>query len=170
MPGTKIYMISGRKGRTRIGDGEVDPTTITGDSVPVYDTAFVGSNGWDCTDWQAFHMALVTEYGQPAANQKWQTLWDAQDWNARPLNWCEYTSSFFDYFKSVGINVGDITADVLVPTTDAVTAVVADASNVVTNAANTASSLSNWLLPLAAVAVVAGGYFAYEHFLKPQAA
>ena len=164
-------MISGKKHRrTRIGDGGVvDPTTITSDSTPNYDTGFVGNNGWDCTDWMSFHKALVATYGQADANAKWQSAWDAQAWNARPYNWCEYESGFYDYFKSQGINVGDLTAAVLVPASEAVSTVATDASNVVSNTANAASSLSGWLLPLTVLALGVGGVFLYQDFVKPAA-
>ena len=159
-------MISGRKGRTRIGDGGVvDPTTITGDSTPNYDTSWIpgDNNGWDCADWMAFHQALVAEYGQPAANQKWQSLWDAQSWDAQPYNWCEYESDFYNYFKGVGIDVGDITA----VAANTVSTVATDAGNIINNTANTASTISSWLLPVAGIVVLGGLYFAYETFLKP---
>ncbi len=161
-PGTKIYLISGKR-HARVGDGSaVDPTTITADSVPLFDTAWVGSDGWDCSDWMAFHQALVATYGQASANQKWLNYWNQQSWNARPYNWCEYNSDFYNYFLGVGITVGDSTAAIL----NTGNTVINDAATTVNNTANTAKDVSSWLPLIAGALVIGGGIYAYKTFIK----
>lgn len=175
--GSDIYYISGPK-HNRIGDGgAVDITSITENSTPNLDTSWIGNNGWDCSDWVAWHKALVAAYGLDKANAIWYQQWASQSSWASPYNWCKYDNNFVNYFKGTGLDIGSIVSNLTVPVVQSAETIVSTvsqgattaAANLVTtadNATGLAQFLSSLVKPVALVALIGAGYWAYKEFIK----
>lgn len=104
--------------------------------------------GWTCDDWVTFHKALDSSLGRDAANTKWLSFWNDQDFWSTDYSWCKYGNNFANYFKSVGL--ADSTGNII-------SQVVVGAENVGKNLIDTvtnASSVLKWAVPAFLVVIL----------------
>lgn len=159
MAGTKIYYISGK---AKLGN------TITADSTPVLD-GWGWDDYWGCAQWVEWHKLNVVKYSKAIANSKFIAEWSKQDSFSNPYNWCKYNSSFANYFKSQGIDVGWLLSNLVVGANDVGTNVITATGNVSTGVVSASSgietvgSVIKYALPFGAIAL---GYWAYKKYLK----
>jgi len=117
---------------------------------------------WTKQDWLAWHNSLKTEFGQPAANDKFVNAWLSRDGFFEAFgdvrgDWVSLDTAFRDYLKahntSAGINMLDAIAG-----GNPITAVMGGASdlgsaglNIVSNSTDVAETLTKslkYILPL----------------------
>lgn len=116
--------------------------TITAESAPNYDN-WGYDEYWGCAEWIAWHKALKQKYGTEKANDYWLAAWEDQDSLANPYNWCKYNTTFHDYFRSQGIDVSNIFANIAT-----------GAGKIIDNTTDAAVILSNILKVAAPVAAI----------------
>lgn len=130
--------------------------TITADSVPDYD-AWGPDDYWSCSDWIQWHRELVKRYGKEQANVIWISAADKTSFGGHE-EFCRYDSSFANYFKQNGIDVGNILSHIA-----------NTGSNVVENigdAAGTTTKILKWLIPTAIVLAVIGVFIYFGNKYK----
>jgi len=156
----QIYYISG-VGKRYAGMGAV----ITANTQPDYDD-WGPDEYWGCTEWKAWHMALVESLGLAAANIVFKTAWDKQDSFSGPYNWCKYDAAWVNYFLSNGLDLRSIVSAIIVPVVSLPGNVVQTGSNVITNTTGAAESLSKLIKPVSILALGALAYYGYKTYMK----
>lgn len=159
----KVYYISGigtkrkyvhvdayKRRYPRIGD----VTAITWQSQPEYDPWGPGS-GWGCEEWKQYHMALKEHFGLQQANTIFKLKWDAQGTFDSAYNWCKYNSPWITYFLNNGLDLRSAVSAIIVP-------IVTLPGDVIQNTGDTVSSISKLLKPIAFVALIGAGAYAYK--------
>jgi hypothetical protein len=106
--------------------------------------------GGGCSEWMQYHKGLVPMYGREKANELWLYYWEKLSPWSNNKNWCKYNSEFNSYFKSQGIDVGNLLSDVFNTGGD-----VLDAA---TGAISTFAKIAKIGLPILGVYLV-GKYF-----------
>lgn len=143
----KIYYIAGPKNRVGL---TYNGQPITANSTPDLDE-WGWDNYWGCDEWKAWHIELRKMMNAQDAALIWTAAWNKQDGTAGPYNWCKYNSSFRNYMRSQGIDVDSVVSAIVMPVFDATGNLVQGAGDVVTNVSEAASSLSQFIKPLALV-------------------
>lgn len=145
------------------------------------------TSDWDCSLWVIWHKSLVAAFqaGAFASGLKYtqaKAIENANNvftihWNKtasfRNSNFCGYNSTFFTYFKTVGLtDILSYFQAIITPTAKAATEVVSSGAKSVENVAaavENTSDLTKWLVPGIALTVsVALLFFGYQNYLKPQ--
>ena len=158
----KVYYISGLKRGIGLS---FNGQPITPNSTPVLD-GWGWGDYWGCDEWQAWHVELRKQFSAQQAALIWTAAWNKQDSFANPYNWCKYNSTFRNYMRSQGINVDSVVSALVMPVFDATGNLAQGAGDVVTNTAEAASTVSSLIKPLAIVAVLGAGYWAYKTYVK----
>lgn len=147
------------------------------------------NSSWECSQWMAWHKALVSAFknGLFASKIKYPEAKAIENANnvfnphwSKSAGWynsgrCGYSSDFFNYFKSVGLSdilsyiqavitpTASTAANVVSSGTKAVENVAKAAENVSEAAQNTAS-VTKWLVPAVLITVVGGVlYFGFKN-------
>lgn len=128
--------------------------TITAQSVPQYDPWGAGS-GWGCEEWKQWHIALARYYGLDQANLLFKQAWDAQGTFDTAYNWCKYNRTWVNYFLSKGLDLRSALSAIIVPVTYL-------PGDVAQGAGDTVSTLSKFIKPVAILALIGAGAWAYK--------
>ena len=143
-------------GNTFRGLGE-----ITADSEPDYDS-WGPDSYWSCSEWVAWHKALVKKYGRVEANAKWKLAWDKQDPFEHGISTCRYDSQVVQYLLSQGIDIRSFASAILLPLFETA-ANVADTTIDASKGIDGTIKVLRGLLPLAVIGLVGGlGYYGYR--------
>lgn len=134
---------------------------ITADSIPQRDT-WGWEPYWSCEEYMQWHKLNVQQYGADVANQKFVSAWSELDTFDHNYNWCKYNREFTAYFKSYGIDVGNILSDIVTAGGNVV-----DSVTNVTQAASNTTQMLRWIIPVAVIAaLIIAGMWAYKNFAK----
>ena len=154
--GTAIYYISGLGRRASVGTVYFDGQAITAESTPVYDGWGPNwlSGYWMCGEWMEWHRQLELKYGRAEANAIWYAAWMQQGALSGPQN-CKWDNNFTSYLTNVGLLNQNEWAMILPNVVDAAG-----------NAAGAVSSISSLIKPVAIVALIGAGFWAYKNYLK----
>ena len=132
-----------------------DPTNA--DSTPDYDN-WGPDSWWTAQDWLTWHKSLKAKYGLDEANVRFITAWQKQGLFSAPLDARSFDTSFRDYAKAnnffdalyygLGALVKPIGA-----TTDVISGV--------SQGISSASDLTKYIIPIAAIALAYMAFTAY---------
>ena len=160
----KVYYISGLKSAAQIGL-TFNGAEITAQSQPVLD-AWGWDNHWGCEEWKAWFIELRKVMSAQDAALTFTQAWNQQDSFAGPYNTCKYNLPFRNFMRANGVNIDSIVSAIIDPLFDAAGNLVQGGSDVITNTAGAASSISQLIKPLAFIAVLGAGYYGYKTFIK----
>lgn len=141
---------------------------------------------WTCAQWMMWHKDLVRafeaglfaskiKYTHEAAiqnaNDVFRIHWDKNSKWYNSLQFCGYSSDFFDYFKSVGLtDILSYFQGIITPAASTAVNVTSTAQSVVENAADTVAnttSVAKYAVPLLVGGLAIGvGYYVYKNYLK----
>lgn len=144
------------------------------------------TSDWTCADWKFWHEELVKAFkaGRFAsgikysdadairlANQVFNIWWSRLSSFISKHQFCGYESSFFNYFKTVGLdNILSYFQAVITPTAEAAGNVASNASQTVTKVSEVASNtatVAKWIAPaLLTVAAVGLGWYLYKNHIQ----
>jgi hypothetical protein len=157
----KVYYISG----TSVGAVTFNGQPITAQSVPVLDGWGWGEY-WQCAEWMAWHFELKKVMTAEEAAIKFISEWNKQDSTASPYNWCKYDPTFRNYMKSQGVDIDSIVSAILMPVFNAAGDLAQGGSDLVSNTADTVSTVSSLIKPVAIIALIGLGIYGYKTFIK----
>jgi hypothetical protein len=132
-----------------------DPTNA--DSTPDYDN-WGPDSWWTAQDWMTWHRSLKARFGLDEANSRFIIAWEKQGLFSAPLDARSFDVTFQNYAKANGFYDGLYYGlGALVKPIGAVTSVVSGASAGIA----TIGSLTQYILPLAAIALAYMAFTAY---------
>ena len=134
-----------------------DPTNA--DATPDYDE-WGPDDYWECADWIQWHTALKAKYGKEKADATFMPAWLVMDsakyLGAGPLDCRSFNEGFRDYFKAEGLLDAMYGKVTWIKPIGAATDVVSKSSDVASNVAKGAGTLSEFLSTPVGLAVTVG--------------
>jgi hypothetical protein len=132
-----------------------DPTNA--DSKPDYD-GWGPDSWWTANDWMTWHRSLKARFGLDDANVKFVNAWEKQGALSAPLDARSFNTAFRDYAKANGFfDALYYGLGALVKPIGAVTDVVSGVSAGISSV----STLTKYILPIAAIALAYMAFTAY---------
>lgn len=128
------------------------------DAMPPTTTFGIGTE-WTCKQWMMWHAAMKKKNGKAAADAKWLTAWNDQNFFNTAYSWCKYDTTFNAWQKAEALGVSNLVAD----TTVGATKIIQNTTNAGVNTAN----FLKYAIPVTlGLAIVGGGWWAYNKFIK----
>jgi len=138
---------------------------FTANAVPDRDGGWFDS-GWSCTEWMHWHKELVKSFGRNKANEMFVLEFDKQSSFDLQVNTCKYNSDFVKYFKSQGLNAGNVLSNLIINTGKVVDEVGGGANELAKGVNSTARTLKTFVPLLIAAVGIGGIYYLYKNYLK----